>query len=164
MKNGVISSIVLTLFLCSCDVNYFLFVRNYKQEPVKINVSYFDEEFLSKRLYLNYTVRQDSICYIDEIVDDQKISNVLAKCDGYIDLECLDSNSYHTYLPGKSTVLVKPVLIAFCVNRVIINDSDRNDTIIFWGKGKNYKDYIEKGRLNIKGFFLFRNIYIMDVK
>lgn len=161
MKNKAKFLIFSTMFLYSCDVGCFLFVRNYKQKPIKIEVFYFSEEFLSKR---QASIKmKDSICFIKEIQDNLKLS-AREKCDGYLDVKDIDSNSYYVHLPQKSTLLVRPVLAVSCVNKLIISDSTRNDTIVFWGGNQNYKKYIRRGQLKIKGFFLFKSPYIVDIK
>ena len=160
MKNTVIFLIVITIFLCSCHTGCFIFVRNFQQEPVKVKVLYFSDELLSKKQY-RLKVR-DSICYKNDIDNEFSFSKGV-KCNGYLNVLGIDSNSYYTYLPKKSTMLIHPVFMG-CVSRFIISDSTRNDTIVFWGNNENYKDYIKKGQLEKRGFILFGKTYLMDVK
>lgn len=162
MKSNIRLLILLTLtfLISSCDPGCFIFVRNFQQEPVKVKVLYFSDELLSKKQY--WLKMRDSICYKNEIDKEFNFSKGM-QCKGHLKVMGIDSNSYYTYLPKKSTMLIHPVFMG-CVSRFIISDSTRNDTIVFWGKNENYKDYIKEGQLEKRGFILFGTTYLMNVK
>jgi len=112
-KTQIIFLILVAFGLQSCDYGLGLFIRNYEQEPVDIQVKYFHK--IEPHTF-------DSIKYAESIITSGDLDiDLLNKSFA---VEQIDSASYHLKLPGKSIVYFEPVYFGHNIYYVVVNQSD----------------------------------------
>ncbi|HPI20492.1 MAG TPA: hypothetical protein PKY56_08980 [Candidatus Kapabacteria bacterium] len=156
LKKTQIKILILIAFgLQSCDYGLGLFIRNYEQEPVGIQVKYF---------YKIEPHTFDSIKYAESIIPSGDLDiDLLNKSFA---VEQIDSVSFHLKLPGKSTVYFEPVYFGPNIYYLIVNQSDT-----LWLSDKNEKMFEilkEKGLYEHRSIFtwskLIFNIKMKEIK
>ncbi len=142
----------IVVFFCSCEPSNYLYIRNMTNNQVDITVKCTNKHFDGLDI--------DSVWFEDKIVKDINWNSVHDFTKKKV-VEKIDSSSYKLSLNKKQTYLIEPKVI-IPINEIIVEYPSKIDTIIFYGKNRNYNNH--KSNIFIKKKGIYTVTTIVDLK
>ncbi len=142
----------IVVFFCSCEPSNYVYIRNTTNNPVDITVKCTIRHFDGLAI--------DSIWFEDKIIEDLTWNSVHDFTKKKV-VEKIDSSSYKLSLNKKQTYLIEPNVIV-PINEIILEYPSKIDTIIFYGKNKNYINHRNNTFIKKKG--VYKTATIIDLK
>jgi hypothetical protein len=137
--------IMPVLLLNACDPYQLVYIKNYTEIEVKIDVAIQKQNGDFK----NITVQSD-----DTLIETPK-ALLKYKFEHKIVANFTTDTTYTIDLPGKSTSLLSPLKIGFPINKVYINGDLGKDSVLFYRTNANLKAQLKKGRLKKENWTFF---------
>jgi hypothetical protein len=121
-------------------------VKNNTNSDIEVLVNHLDH-------YQNDTL-QIEIKYIVRLIQKCK-GTTRFELNKKLFAERLDDENYKIKFPAESTSLLEPMTMGIPVKRIIIQNSNKVDTIIFERTNPNWRGLMEKGIVTKRGFSVF---------
>ncbi|MCP4176893.1 MAG: hypothetical protein GY756_03930 [bacterium] len=147
--------LIFALTLTCCEPYQYIYLRNYSNKPLTIDVYYqINKHWPSRYNYLPKLIYCDSIFKNIRMLSFQKFKDTLF-CDYF------DKNHYKFTLNSKTTAILCPIGSKFPIKRTIVHFDNMPDTLIF-GDGYNFRKS-DKDKCKVKKYLLHYGYYKVNL-